>query len=336
MKKSSFRSVWGAFSIVILWNGSALAQPAALFSYQGQEVKASDLSVSDQLGLFEIEEERFSRLTAKIDDLILAQHFAALAKAKGVSRSDIEKKELAVPEPSDKDASKWFEENKSRLPSHYSLDQIKDEIKSHLREESLKIKKAELLRKLKDQGSAKVLVEAPKAPAVSIKTDGRPERGTKNAKVTIVEFADYQCPHCKSAGESIEKILKTFDGKVKLVFLDFPINPSGISLAVAHGAVCADEQGKYWAYHDKAYAAQRDLSQESPLKLAKELKLDEAKFQACMASSKPKDRVNQDRAEGERLGISGTPAIFINGRRIRSYEVDDLKKAINQALSQES
>jgi protein-disulfide isomerase len=105
---------------------------------------------------------------------------------------------------------------------------------------------------------------------------------------------------------------------------------------VAHGAVCADEQGKYWPYHDKAYAAQRELSQESPLKLARELKLDEAKFQACMASSKPKDRVNQDRAEGERLGISGTPAIFINGRRIRSYEVDDLKKAITQALSQEA
>lgn len=336
MKRCRAGAALGAFCIVTLCTGSALAQPAALFSYQGQEVKASDLSVADQLGLFEIEEERFVRLTAKIDDLILAQHFAALAKTKGVSRSDIEKKELAVADPSDKDASKWFEENKSRLPSHYSLDQIRDEIKSHLREESLKTKKAELLRKLKDQGSAKVLVEVPKAPAVAIKTDGRPERGTKSAKVTIVEFADYQCPHCKSAGESIDKILKTFDGKVKLVFLDFPINPSGISLAVAHGAVCADEQGKYWPYHDKAYAAQRELSQESPLKLARELKLDEAKFQACMASSKPKDRVNQDRAEGERLGISGTPAIFINGRRIRSYEVDDLKKAITQALSQEA
>jgi protein-disulfide isomerase len=333
VKLDRFGVVWGLLCGVTLWTGSALAQSYSLFSYQGQEVKASDLSVGDQLGLFEIEEERFTRLTAKIDDLILAQHFAALAKTKGVSRLDIEKKELSITEPSDKDASKWFEENKSRLPSHYSLDQIKDEIKSHLREESLKTKRTELLRKLKDRGDAKVLVEAPRAPTVTIKTDGRPERGAKNAKVTIVEFADYQCPHCKSAGESIEKILKTFDGKVRLVFLDFPINPSGISLAVAHGAVCADDQGKYWPYHDKAYAAQRDLSQDSPLKLARELKLDEAKFQACMASDKPKDRVKLDRAEGERLGISGTPAVFINGRRIRSYEVEELKKAIDQALS---
>ena len=323
----------GSSLLITTWAGSSLAQSGAIYSYKGQDVKAADLSVADQLGIFEIEEERYARLTAKIDDMILAQHFDALAKAKGLSRVEVEKKELSVADPTDKDANQWFEANKSRLPSHYSLDQIKDEIKTHLRETNLKTKRAELLRSLKDKGEAKLLVEPPKAPTVVIKTDGRPERGAKQAKVTLVEFADYQCPHCKAAGESIDKVLKAFDGKVKLVFLDFPINPSGVSLSVAHGAVCADEQGKYWDYHDKAYSSQRDLSMESPLKLARELKLNEAKFQACMASTKPKDRVAQDRAEGERLGLTGTPAIFINGRRVRSYEEDDLKKAVSEALA---
>lgn len=334
MPKAKIRVLIAASLTFPFWAGSIFAQSGPLFSYKGQEVKLSDLAVSDQLRFFEIEEERYSRLSAKVDDMILAQHFAALAKAKGLSRVEVEKKELSISDPTDKDASQWFEANKSRLPPHYSLDQIKDEIKSHLREERLKTKKAELLRSLKEKGDAKFLVEAPKAPTVAINTEGRPERGAKTAKITIVEFADYQCPHCKAAGESIEKILKAFDGKVKLVFLDYPINPSGISLAVAHGATCADEQGKYWEYHDKAYASQRELAQDSPIKLARELKLDEGKFQACMTSTRPKERVTRDRTEGERLGISGTPAIFINGRRIRSYEEDDLKKAVTQALTQ--
>jgi protein-disulfide isomerase len=64
--------------------------------------------------------------------------------------------------------------------------------------------------------------------------------------VTIVEFADYQCPHCKIAAESLKKVTEKFKGKVRLVFMDYPINPSGISRAVAEASHCALEQGKFW------------------------------------------------------------------------------------------
>jgi protein-disulfide isomerase len=323
----------GAPFFISVWAGSVLGAPQTLFSYRGKEVSVSDLTVADQLSFFEIEEDRFARYSAKIDDLILKHHFETLAKSQKVGVDDVEKRELAITDPTDSDATKWFDMNKARLPSHLTFEQVKEEIKSHLKQERAVGKKAELLTKIKAKGDVKVLLTPPEAPKISIQTESHPVRGAKSAKVTMVEFADYQCPHCKAAGEAIEKALKKYEGQINLVFMDFPINPSGISKVVAEGAVCADEQGHYWDYHDRAYDKQSELTKESPLKLARDLKLDEAKFQACLASSRPKERLAKDKAEVDRLGLSGTPAIFIGGVRVRSYEEKDLTRAIESALS---
>jgi protein-disulfide isomerase len=168
---------------------------------------------------------------------------------------------------------------------------------------------------------------------LQIQTEGFPRKGKDDAKVTIVEFADYQCPHCKIAAESLKKVSEKFKNKVRLVYIDYPINPSGVSRAVAEASHCADEQGKFWDFHYKAFESQDKLDKESPLKLAKDVKLDEAKFKACMDLAKGKAMVDKAFAEGSRIGVGGTPYLVINGRRyLGAHTVEAITKEVELQL----
>jgi protein-disulfide isomerase len=315
---------------------AALSSPASakepLFQYKGKTYQATDLSPSAQQALYDLEADTAARYEAFADQAILDVYFDDLAKSTGKPRKDVEDNAFKAAEPTDKDVNDWYEANKGRLPPGYKLEQIKGDVKTLLKGEQKKKQREALLAKLKKDGTAKYLGAEPVAPVVKIDTLGYPVKGSKDAKLTIVEFADYQCPHCKAAVDDIEKILKKYDGKVNLVFMDFPINPSGISTLVADGAFCAEKQGKYWEYHDLAYANQRTLDKDSPAKLAKELKLDEKAFGDCFATSAPKDRVAKARSEGDRVGVGGTPTLFLNGKRVKSHEEAELEKAIDSAL----
>lgn len=305
---------------------------ASLFQYKGKTFSPADLTPAQQQAYFDLEQETFARQQAFADQAILDTYFAEGAKAAGKDEKDFEAAAFKTTEPTEKEINDWFESNKGRLPPGYKLEQIKPDIKNLLMGEQKKKARDELLAKLKKDGTAKVLAVEPEAPLVKIDTMDYPAKGSKDAKLTLVEFADYQCPHCRAAVEDVEKILKEFSGKVKLVFMDFPINQSGISTIIAHGAYCADKQGKYYEYHDLAYEQQKTLEKDSPQKLAKELKLDEKAFTACLSSTAPNERVAKAQVEGRRVGVNGTPTIFLNGRKVRSHEQADLKKAIEKAL----
>lgn len=305
---------------------------AALFTYKGKTYSGSDLPPSAQQSYYELEAEQYARFEAFADQAILDVYFEEAAKTAGKPRKEIEEAAFPASEPGDKEVNDWYEANKNRLPPGYKLDQIKGDVKTLLKGEQKKKQREDLIAKLKKDGTAKFLGVEPVAPFVKIDTLGYPVKGKKDAKLTLVEFADYQCPHCKAAVADVDAVLKKFDGKLNLVFMDFPINASGISTIVAHGAYCAEKQGKYYEYHDLAYEQQKTLDKDAPAKLAKELKLDEKAFSACMATNEPKDRVAKARGEGDRVGVSGTPTLFLNGRRVRSHEPKELEKAVEAAL----
>lgn len=150
--------------------------------------------------------------------------------------------------------------------------------------------------------------------------DDDPLLGNPNAPVTIVEFGDFQCPFCKRLFETteqevIEKYVKT--GKAKLIYRDFPLSSiHAMAQKAAEASECADEQGKFWPYHDLLYGRQDRLSAENFKAWAKELGLNGAQFDACLDTGKFKDEVGNDFQAGQRAGISGTPATFVNGRII--------------------
>jgi protein-disulfide isomerase len=156
-------------------------------------------------------------------------------------------------------------------------------------------------------GSTKLEIPAAEAPS----------RGAPMAKVTIVEFSDFQCPHCGAAHPELVRMLREFDGNVRLVYRYFPLSNHSRALPAARAAEAARLQGKFWEMHDLLFENQRTLEDADLEKFAKQLGLDVAKFQADMRSDEVEKRVQSDRELGQKLGIEATPSFFINGRPFR-------------------
>jgi protein-disulfide isomerase len=303
-----------------------------LFKYNGKTYTSNDLPASARQNLHDLQIETFARTEALAEQAMIDIWLDEQAVVKKKPRAEIEASVFNASDPTPKEIETWYEENKNRLPPGYKLEQISADIKNLLIGEARKKAREKVVADLKNAGTYALLMKEPEAPVFNIDTAGYNSKGSSSAKVTVTEFADYQCPHCKAAKGTLDKLMKTYEGKIRLVFIDFPINPSGISLEVAHGAFCAGKAGKYWQYHDLAYERQNTLDQSSPAALAKDLKLDEKAFDTCMKSEEPKKFVVKSKAEGEKIGISGTPAIFINGRKVKGYDESSLAAEIKKML----
>ncbi len=137
--------------------------------------------------------------------------------------------------------------------------------------------------------------------------------GPENASVVVIEVGCYQCPRTKEAQPVVKDIIKEYEGKIKFVFVDFPIeNVHPDAQISAEATECADEQGKFWEYGDKLFENQNDVDADSLIRYAKELSLNETMFSDCLNSGKYRSRVEQDMNESISLGIYGTPTFFVN------------------------
>jgi len=326
------QAISGGLVAFTLFSGVGTATDQALFQFDGKAVTIKDLTTAERQAAYETYADSYHKLVALAQAAVLNQYFDAEAKKTGKTRAALEEAQLGVPAPTDKQVNDWFEANKARIPPGYTVDKIAGEIKVVLREQSTREKRDVLLNKLKVDKRFVLLLVEPEAPLVELASAGFPILGDAGAKVTIAEFADYQCPHCKAANTALAAFIKKHKGKVKLVFFDYPIKGEFSQLA-AYGAFCAGQQGKYWEFHDLAFEKQATLgSKDAALGLAKELKLDEAKFSSCLVSDGPKKLVERSKAEGDRVGLSGTPLIFINGKRTNTYDEAELEKIVKPLL----
>ena len=166
-----------------------------------------------------------------------------------------------------------------------------------------------------------------------------PTKGLLEAPVTIVEFSEFYCPYCaRFTWETLPKIVEEYveNGLVKVVFRNFPVHGEPAVLAALAGE-CAHEQGQFWKYHDRLFSAvfreKRRLDAEALVELAEELGMDGQAFQECLSSERYRGNLEEDIAEGERLGVRGTPTFFINGRMVvGAYPFERFKQIIEEEL----
>ena len=168
---------------------------------------------------------------------------------------------------------------------------------------------------------------------VTISTDDAPLRGAPMAKVTIVEFSDFECPYCGNAHPILSDLIAKSGGKVNLVFKNFPLEAHKNAQPAARAAVAAQQQGKFWEMADALFEHQRELSPEKIRALAEEIGLDIEKFDDAVASAEVQARVDADRKEGASLDVQGTPTLFVNGRPYRE-PIQSLPKYIKEELDQ--
>jgi protein-disulfide isomerase len=186
--------------------------------------------------------------------------------------------------------------------------------------------------------SAKVAVgPSGAAPAdgierIRVQLEG-PMRGPADAKVTIVEFSDFQCPFCSRVVPTVEKIMKDYPKDVRLFFRHNPLPFHQNAPLAAEAAVAAQAQGKFWQMHDKMFANQQALDRAGLEKDAQEIGLDMGKFKAALDSGKYKAKVDAEDKEGAAVGVTGTPTFFINGvRLVGAQPLDAFKAVIDKQL----
>jgi protein-disulfide isomerase len=150
---------------------------------------------------------------------------------------------------------------------------------------------------------------------VKISLANAPSRGPETAKITIVEFSDFQCPYCSKAVLEANQVLRAFPKDVRLVFKQFPLDQHSDAQFAAEAALAAQAQGKFWEMHDLMYAGFPNLARPTILGYAKKLNLDMKRFTAEVDSHKYKARVLAEEQEGEEAGVSGTPTFFLNGKK---------------------
>jgi len=160
-----------------------------------------------------------------------------------------------------------------------------------------------------------------------------PSVGPKHALVTIVEFSDFQCPFCQQSFPIVKQMIAKYSEYIRFVYLDFPIvNIHPLAVKASHAARCADEQGKFWQYHDSLFQNQDRLDEELFSILAEMNNLDKDDFDKCMASEKYLRNIQEQLDLGQELGVTGTPTFFINGHRLPGVIPSDVWDEIMNVL----
>ena len=232
------------------------------------------------------------------------------AKARGVSREELIQAEVdgKLGEVTDEAVDNFYNENQAQI--RQPKENVAPQIRQHLARQQRETAYGAFIEGLE----AKEQVEYKLGPyRIEVSTEGA-SKGPKSAPVTLVEFSDFQCPYCSRVVPTLKQVEEKYGDQVRVVFRHFPLNFHKEAQKASEASLCADDQGKFWEMHDLLFEEQRSLQVADLKEKAERLELDTEKFNSCLDSNKYYEQVQEDIREGVRAGVSGTPAMFVNGR----------------------
>jgi protein-disulfide isomerase len=298
----------------------------------GQPITDEDVRKVAGAKLSQAEMELYEARKEGIDQIIDDKLLEAEASRQGTAKDQLLKKNVYDKiQISDKEIEKFYNEKKGQMQGK-KLDEVKGNIRGFLFREKYQNLYGDFMKGLKKKADIAILIKAPK---VEVPVGDSPSIGPKDAPVTVVEFTDYQCPFCGRARPTINQVLETYKGKVRYVLRDFPLSFHKDAMKAHEAFHCAGEQGKYWEMNKKLWDNQKAIKVDDLKKYAQEIKLNTSKFNECLDSGKYTDKVKQSQEDGEKVGVSGTPAFFVNGRMISGARpFESFKEIIDDELEQ--
>lgn len=331
-----------SFIGAVILSGCATSQGAARddgptpvvakFSDRVIRLTEVDAKVADEL--IKLEEQIFELRSEAADRIAIEALVSKAAKAAGQSEDRwlSQNIEAGLTEPSDTQMLVLFEKARGRLPPEVTFDEVKPEIRKAVQREERALKAREVFGRLKKEAGFELVLQGPVKPRKPVDAKG-PSRGNASAKVVIVEFADFECGFCAKAHETVMGVMKSYGDKVRLVFRHYPLSFHAKAPKAAEATACADEQGKFWELHDALFESQ-ELGVEALKMQARRTGLDEQKFNSCLDSGRTAALVKRDMAAGQQVGVSGTPAFFINGFMLSGAQPEEaFRKLIDAELA---
>ena len=233
-----------------------------------------------------------------------------------------------------REAEQFYGEHKAQLDAQTggrTFSQIEPRLVAALQRQRDQDAQKQLIQKLRAANQVSVLLQAPR---VRVATAGHPSTGVSSAPITIVEFSDFQCPFCRAAESSLKQVREKYGDEIRLVYMDFPLGFHPHAMDAARAARCAADQDKFWQFHDALFRDQKKLDPDNLRQTAANVGLDRNKFNACFTEDKHDAGIRQDMAEGNSLGVTGTPTFFINGRElVGAQPAPKFNEVINEEIA---
>ena len=311
------------------------ARPAA--TVDGEAISFEELAKLVGARVATLNEQIYQLQRQTVDQLINERLVAKEAVRRGLAAAalieiEVTRKTDAV---TDAEVEAFYQANQSRLPTQEP--DLRERIRSHLRNQKEHARQEAFLGELRAKADINVLLKRPAIYRASFNLAGAPFKGAATAAVTLVKFEDFHCPFCKEAQQTVTQLLARYPERIKLVHKDFPIDELHPGARQGHiAARCADEQGKFWPYHDTLYANAPKAAPEDLKGYAKAASLDLARFDQCLSAGKYATAVDRDIDEGKQAGVAGTPAFYVNGRLLTGAQpLENFVKLIEEELAQE-
>lgn len=276
------------------------------------------------------EEEIFEARERGIQELLQQHVVEREARARDLAADELfEQITASAQEPTKEEIASWYQENQGRLRGA-TLAQVGSRIGQFLLEQRRREAWQAFIEPRLDALSYELVLTRPRKQIEAT----RLVRGPVDAPVTLMVFSDYQCPFCIRSEPVLAEVLSRFPEKLRLVHRHFPLeNVHPFARPASEAAMCADEQGKFWAYHDAIFARGGRLEEAAFGELADELGLDREAFDTCVEQRRYAAFVEQDIRAGEAAGVTGTPAFFVNGIPLKgARDADELSKIVESEL----
>ncbi len=319
------------------YSGKAATEKVAdpvVAELEGKSIPASTAFKENKRRIFELEEALFKVKRQSLDDYLENELLAEESKKKNIPVDRLIMNEVGTEAGpvSDKEVEAFLAEK--GIPAE--TPEKKSEVKEYLKYRKAMEKRQGYLAALKDKAGVKVYLEAPAAPRVKVDVDGYPSWGSNSAPVTLVEFADYECPFCQRSVATLNRLKEAYGpDKLRIVFRDLPIDTHERARPAALAAHCANDQGKFWEYHKVLFENQANLQDKDLAAYAEKTGLDKDAFASCVEAKKFQGVVDKSRREADALGFDSTPTFVLNGIVVpgnQPFEV--LKEKIDALLKQ--
>jgi predicted DsbA family dithiol-disulfide isomerase len=290
-------------------------EPEVLATIEGESVTLADLReyAGDDLDQLEVQyrRARSKLIQAGLDQLLRQRVIEAEARNQNRTVAQLITDQAGGSlEPTEAEIAAWHQSNPDRVADR-PLEEVRPQIVQFLREQKTRDATVALEQRLQSERGVTVHFEPFRARHDN---EGSPALGPANAPVTLVEYSDFECPFCARFATTLKQLHQEFGDDLRIVYRQFPItsiHPGAFKAAEA--SLCAHDQGRFWEMHDAMFAQQNRLAVSDLRQLARQLGLDQRKFDSCLDTGRHVERVQNDTREAVTLGVNGTPALFVNG-----------------------
>ncbi len=322
-------------ALLLPLTASAQTPSDAAAEVNGRPILAADLDAKIGPSLAKLQEQMYTLRQKQLDAMIDERLLEDEAARRRITIAALVQTEITskVTPATSEDATKFFEENKAKLQGDYKT--LEEQIKKYLTAQRGQALHQELIRTLRQTARIQVRLTAPPIVRAEVVTTGAPSRGAADAPVTIVEFSDFHCPFCRRVQPTLDQLRTKYGDKIRLVYRDLPLeslHPQ--ARTVAEAARCANDQGRFWEFHDKVFGSNPDGAPATLSKYAREVGMDMAAFESCRVSGKHKPGIQTSLVEANNLGLTGTPSFFVNGRPLIGVQaMDTFVRVIEEELT---